>query len=154
MIVPRYRIAPSPIPGAGRGVLLDEPVRRGQVLIAPDRIDRMIRRGELDRLPAASIEHQSSARWFEDWHTLSPDWPDDCYVNHSSDPTGIWHLGFVFAARDLPAGAEITIDYRFVIGDGEVAAFVCSASGERVVGLPWRDNLRQSAQRVLELLSS
>lgn len=152
MIVPRYRIGPSTIPGAGRGLLLDEAVARGRVLIAPDRIDRMIRRADLDQLPESGIEHESSARWFEDWHTLSPDWPDECFANHSSSPTGLWHLGFVFAARDLPSGAEVTIDYRFVIGDGELARFDCGETGERIVGLPWQENLRQSARKVLELL--
>lgn len=152
MIVPRYRIAPSLIPGAGQGLFLDEPVARGAVVVAPDKVHRMLPLTELERYPKDSIENLSSARWFEDWFSISVDWPDECYVNHASDPTGIWHLGFIFAARDLPAGTELTADYRFILGSGEVSAFDDSLSGEPIVGLDWRENLRQSARKLLALL--
>jgi hypothetical protein len=152
LILPRYRIAPSTIPGAGQGLFLDEPVKRGAVVVAPDKIERMLPLSELERFPKDSIENQSSARWFEDWFSISVDWPDECYVNHASDPTGVWHLGFIFAARDLAAGTELTADYRFILGSGEVSAFADSLSGEAIVGLQWRDNLRESAQRLLQLL--
>ena len=38
MILPRYRIAPSRNPGAGQGLYLEEPVRRGRIVVAPDAI--------------------------------------------------------------------------------------------------------------------
>ena len=38
MILPRYRIAPSRIPGAGQGLFLDEAVAAGRVVVAPDAI--------------------------------------------------------------------------------------------------------------------
>lgn len=153
MFTYKYRVAQSNIPGAGQGIFLETAVARGRVLVAPDRIDRMIRREQWEQLASDSIEAQSSARWFEDWYTLTPDWTDECYINHSSDPTGIWHLGFLFAARDLPAGTELTMDYRYVIGSGERASFACGETGEQVVGLDWTENLRSSAQRVLELIA-
>jgi hypothetical protein len=152
MILPRYRIAPSLIPGAGQGLFLEETVARGRVLIAPDRIDRLWHRRELESFAEDSIENASSARWFEDWYTISTDWPDECYLNHSSTPTGLWHLGFLFAAGDLVSGVELTADYRFILGSGEISAFVDAHSGARVVGLAWDDNLRQSGARLLALL--
>jgi hypothetical protein len=36
MILPRYRDATSQIPGAGMGISLDEPVARGNLILAPD----------------------------------------------------------------------------------------------------------------------
>ena len=152
MIVPRYRLGASAIAGAGKGIFLDEPVQRGRVIVAPDRIDRMMHRQELERYSLDSIENVSSARWFEDWYTISTDWPDECYINHSGTPSGLWHLGFVFATADLGAGRELTADYRFLLGTGEISAFVDSASGERVTGLDWADNVRQSGERLLALL--
>jgi hypothetical protein len=153
MIIPRYRIEPSRIAGAGKGLFLDEPVARGRVIIAPDRVHTVMAERELRRHAPDSIEVESSVRWFEDWFSLTPEWSDECYVNHSFTPSGLWHLGFIFAREDLVPGAELTMDYRLVIGSGEEMPFRDAATGQPIVGLPWRDNLRQSAQHLLELLA-
>ncbi len=152
MILPRYRVEASGIPGAGKGLFLDEAVTRGRVLIAPDNIHTVWPEARLRQYPADSLEVESSVRWFEDQFSLTPEWSDECYVNHSFTPTALWHLGFVFAAADLPAGAEITVDYRLVIGSGEVMPFQDALTGQDIVGLPWQDNLRSSALRLLELI--
>ncbi|MFP5358465.1 MAG: SET domain-containing protein [Gammaproteobacteria bacterium] len=152
MILPRYRVAPSRIPGAGQGLFLDEPVSRAAVIIAPDNVHTLWPEEKLRACPADSIEVSSSVRWFERWFSLTPEWSDECFVNHSFEPSGLWHLGFIFAAADLVAGTEITADYRFLLGSGEDAGFACGHTGRPIVGLPWRDNLQQSAQALLRLL--
>ena len=38
MILPQYRVAPSTIPGAGKGVFVEESVPCGRILVAPDAI--------------------------------------------------------------------------------------------------------------------
>ncbi|HVT35453.1 MAG TPA: SET domain-containing protein [Nevskiaceae bacterium] len=152
MIIPKYSIRSSTIAGAGKGLFLDEPVSRGAVVVAPDRIDRMMHLRELEKFPKDSIENISSARWFEDWFSISPEWPDECYVNHSDAPNGLWHLGFIFAARDLAAGEELTADYRYILGSHEPAGFADSATGRVVVGLEWKENVRRSAEALLRLL--
>ena len=154
MIVPRYRIADSAIAGAGKGFFLDEPVARGRVIIAPDQVHTLLPERELRKFAAGSIEVDSSVRWFEDWFSLTPEWSDECYVNHSFAPTGLWHLGFIFAQDHLAAGTELTIDYRLVIGSDEEMPFRDSASGLPIVGLQWQDNLRQSAQRLLQVIEA
>ena len=90
-------------------------------------------------------------RWFEDRFSLTPEWSDECYVNHSYTPTALWHLGFIFALADLPAGAEVTMDYRYVIGDGERMPFADAATGREIVGLPWDEVLRDGAKALLGL---
>jgi hypothetical protein len=152
MILPRYRIADSLIAGAGKGLFLAEPVQKGAIVTAPDQVDRMMPGHELEKYPKDSMENISSARWFENWYSISTDWPDECYVNHSNHPTGVWHLGFIFAARDLPADTEITADYRFILGSGEISGFLDSETGQEIVGLEWRENLRQSALKLLDLI--
>lgn len=152
MILPRYRIAASSIAGAGRGLFLDEAVAGGRVLIAPDNVHTVWSEARLRQLPADSREVESSVRWFEDRFSLTPEWSDECYVNHSFTPTALWHLGFIFALADLPAGTEITMDYRYVIGDGERMPFADGASGREIVGLPWREALAGSARQLLGLL--
>lgn len=152
MIVPRYRVAPSLIPHAGKGLFLDEPVARGSVILAPDKVHTLMHERDLRRYPEDSIEVESSVRWFEDWFSLTPEWSDECYVNHSFTPTGLWHLGFVFALADLPADTEVTMDYRLVIGSGERMPFNDSLSGEPIVGHRWDECLRISTETLQRIL--
>lgn len=152
MILPRYRISASDIAGAGQGLFLEQDVAAGQIVTAPDAIDRTYSHRELVGSPELAAQLHASARWFEDRYTVSPDWPDECYINHSFEPTGLWHLGFVFAARDLPAGTEITVDYRHLLPPGEEEAFVDTATGRRIVGLPWIESLTATTRALAALL--
>jgi hypothetical protein len=151
MIVPRYRIEASRIPGAGKGLFLAEPLARARVIVAPDQVHTVMPESQLRRYAPDSIEVESSVRWFEDWFSLTPEWSDECYINHSFVPSALWHLGFVFALADLPSGAEITMDYRLVIGSGERLPFKDAESGRDIVGLDWPQALRESAQQLLSL---
>jgi hypothetical protein len=153
MIVPRYRVAPSLIPGAGKGLFVDEPVPRGSVIIAPDKVHTMMHERELRGYAPDSIEVESSVRWFEDWFSLTPEWSDECYVNHAFEPTALWHLGFIFAAGDLAAGTEVTVDYRLVIGSGERMPFADSVTGEAIVGWSWPEVLKHSTAVLARLLA-
>lgn len=152
MIIPRYRVADSRIPRAGKGLFLEETVARGRVILAPDNIHTVWPETTLRAYPEDSVEVHSSVRWFENQFSLTPEWSDECYVNHSFTPTALWHLGFVFAITDLAVGAEITMDYRYVIGAGEEMPFRDSLTGEAIVGLPWNECLQGSALRLAELL--
>lgn len=152
MILPRYRIAPSLIPGAGKGLFLDEPLRHGRVAVAPDRIDQTWSFAEIIGDPARAALMHTSVRWFEDRYTLSPEWPDDCFVNHSFDPTGVWVLGFIFAARDLAAGEELTVDYRHLLAPGQEETFRDAHTGEAIVGYEWSDSLRRGLEQLHRLL--
>ncbi|TJY65205.1 SET domain-containing protein [Sinimarinibacterium sp. CAU 1509] len=153
MILPRYQIEPSRIPGAGKGLFLDQPVPRGSVIVAPDNVHTVWSESRLRQYAPDSIEVESSVRWFEDQFSLTPEWSDECYVNHSFRPTAQWHLGFIFALSDLPAGTEVTMDYRYVIGDGERLPFTDAETGREIVGLPWAKALSDSAQRIAGLIS-
>lgn len=154
MILPRYHIDASSIPGAGKGLFLDEAVAPASILVAPDRIDQTWQLDTILASPELSAQLYASARWFEDRYTLSSDWPDECYVNHSFTPNGLWHLGFVFALAALPAGSEITVDYRHLLAPGQVEDFADSATGETIVGLSWQESLTSSTQALASLLSA
>lgn len=152
MIVPPYRIADSAIPGAGKGLFLAEHVSSGRIICAPDAIDRTYGWDELNASPALHGQLHAAARWFEDRYTLSPDWPDECYVNHSFEPTGLWHLGFVFAAADLAPGTEVTVDYRHLLAPGQAEGFTDARSGERIIGFSWHESLAASTRALAGLL--
>jgi hypothetical protein len=151
MIMPRYRIAPSRIPGAGQGLFLDEPMARGRIVVAPDAIPRTFRWDEILARPDAEALLPSTVRWFEDRFTVTPDWPDECYINHAFAPSGIWHLGFVFAAADLGAGTELTVDYRHLLPEGEREAFDDARTGAPIVGLSWSQSLALSTRQLAAL---
>jgi len=152
MIVPRYHVAPSQISGAGQGLYLDEAVARGRVIIAPDGVHTVWSETKLRTFAADSREVESSVRWFEDQFSLTPEWSDECYVNHSYSPEALWHLGFIFALQDLEPGVEVTMDYRYVIGAGERLPFADAETGREIVGLPWAECLRGSAEQLIALL--
>jgi hypothetical protein len=149
--VPAYEIRDA-VHAHGKGVFLREAVRKGQVLVAPDAINRVYDAAERAALVPGSPEDDACVRWFESYHTVSTDWPDDCYVNHSFHASGLWHLGFIFATRDLEVGDEVTVDYRFLVDDNEVMPFRDNETGSEIVGYTWAENLKISTQLLLALL--
>jgi len=154
MILPRYHVAASAIRGAGKGLFLDESVSAGRIITAPDGIDRTFCLAEITGSTELSAQFHASARWFEDRYTLSPDWPDECYINHSFRPNGLWHLGFVFALTELPSGTEITVDYRHLLPPGAAEDFVDSVTGETITGLTWFESLASSTRALASLLDA
>lgn len=152
MFLPRYHVAPSRIAGAGRGIFLDQAVTKGAILVAPDAIPRTHRWEEIMASPDRAQLEETAIRWFEDHYTVTPDWPDECFLNHAFEPTGIWHLGFVFAAADWPAGTELTIDYRHLLKEGVEEVFKDGATGRPIIGLPWNEALRLSLEQLRRVL--
>ena len=153
MIIPSYHIAPSQIPGAGKGLFLDEAVARGSLITAPDDIRKVYKWSDVQALPDAAALLASTVRWFEDRYTVTPEWPDECYINHSFAPCGLWHLGFVFALEDLAPGTEITVDYRHLLAPGQEEDFVDAQSGQRIVGYTWRESMVHSTAQLQALFS-
>lgn len=152
MILPRYRVAASLIPGAGKGLFLDEDVAAGRLITAPDDIRRIYKWSEVLAMPDARELLGATVRWFEDRYTVTPEWPDECYINHSFAPCGLWHLGFVFALEDLPAGTEVTVDYRHLLAPGQEEDFRDATTDERIVGYAWHESLATSTAQLQSLL--
>ena len=121
-------------------------------MVVPDAINRILTLDELNAYPKDSLEQDSSVRWFENYYTVNLEWTDECYINHSFECNGIWHLGFIFAARDIEAGEEMTIDYRFIIPEGEAMPFVDGASGQPIIGYSWKEIMAKSMEQVQKAL--
>lgn len=151
MIVPAYEIR-SASHADGKGVFLKTAVHKAQVLVAPDAVDKVYNAQQRAALTPGSPEDDACVRWFESYHTVSTDWPDDCYVNHSFNPSGLWHLGFIFALRDMQAGEEVTVDYRFLVNDNELMPFHDAETGREIIGYTWEENLRLSTEMLLDIL--
>ena len=131
LITIRYSIRPSTIADAGKGFFVEEPATAGRVLMAPTNVTETVR---LDRiLSERSHPHaHTSVVWFEDHCVVSPDLPDDYFINHSFRPNGLWHLGFVFALRDLHVGEELLLDYRHLIAPGYTMEFRDGETGREI----------------------
>ncbi|MEO5558305.1 MAG: SET domain-containing protein [Dokdonella sp.] len=153
MILPQYHIGPSLIAGAGQGLFLDEPLARGRLITAPDAIPRVYTFEDILGLPDADKLLPATVRWFEDRYTVTPEWPDECYINHAFAPSALWHLGFVFAASDLVPGTEITVDYRHLLAPGQEEDFRDSISGDPITGFTWKESLRASTTALAALLA-
>ena len=153
MILPRYHVAASSITGAGKGLFLEEPVAAGKLITAPDDIRKVYKWDDVLAQPNAEQLLGATVRWFEDRYTITPEWPDECYINHSFAPCGLWHLGFVFALDDLPAGSEITVDYRHLLAPGQEEDFRDATSGRRIVGYSWQESLATSTAQLHALLT-
>lgn len=145
-----YYVADSTIPGAGKGLFATDTIQPGSVIIAPTQIECTVPLQALLDDPHHP-QADSSIRWFEDHCTVSPEWPDDCYVNHSFDPNGLWHLGFIFALRPIAPGEEICVDYRHIIGPDVEMPFVDALTQAPIIGLRWEDSLAQTTESLLAL---
>lgn len=148
MLCVDYYVADSTIPGAGKGLFAAAPIAAGTVIIAPTGIDETL---PLQLLLDDHPQADSSIRWFEEHCTISPEWPDDCYVNHAFEPNGLWHLGFVFANREIEAGEEICVDYRHLIGPDVEMPFLDAITHTPIIGLSWEDSLAQTTESLLGL---
>jgi hypothetical protein len=152
MILPRYHVAASTIPGAGKGLFLDATVRAGCLITAPDDIRKVYKWPDVLAQPNAQELLGATVRWFEDYYTITPEWPDECYINHSFTPCGLWHLGFVFALTDLPVGTEVTVDYRHLLAPGQEEDFRDALTGAAIVGYTWQESLASSTAQLHALM--
>jgi len=57
------------------------------------------------------------------------------------------------AHADLPAGTEITVDYRHLLAPGQEEEFRDALSGERIVGFSWEQSLRESTRALAVLVA-
>ena len=117
MMMVRTELRPSTIHGLG--VYLAEPVRAGQLIWRFDsRIDRVFSDAELQELPEVAKEF---LRIYSTLHSGLRLWvlcgDNGRHFNHSDTPN-TRSLGIAFgddvAAEDLPAGTELTSDYRTI----------------------------------------
>lgn len=150
LITIKYRLSQSTLANAGKGFFIDESVHAGRVLIAPAHITHTVRLAEI-LSPTPHPDASSSVIWFEDHCVVSPDLPDDFFINHSFTPNAVWHLGFVFALRNIQQGEELFLDYRHLIAPSVALDFRDSTTGEAITGYPWRESLRITAQQILSI---
>ena len=115
MMMVDSEVRASPIHGLG--TFLREPVKKGDVIWRFDpRIDRVFSEAEVESLPR---HMQRFLHTYSTWHEGLKLWilcgDNGRHFNHSDRPNTV-SLGVGFgddvAAEDLPAGTELTTDYK------------------------------------------
>lgn len=117
MLLVATELRPSPIHGIG--VFLLESVSEGETIWRFDaRIDRVYSDDELASLPPGM---QDFLRTYSTWHQAAGLWvlcgDNGRHFNHSDSPNTLSQgvaFGDDIAAADLPAGTELTTDYRTI----------------------------------------
>lgn len=117
MMMVETEVRPSAIHGLG--VFLTKPVAKGALVWRFDpRIDRVYAESEIAALPRYMQEY---VRIYSTWHEATGLYvlcgDNGRYVNHADEPSTLSMascFGDDHAARDLPAGAEITSDYNAI----------------------------------------
>lgn len=76
------------------------------------------------------------------------------FFNHAFEPNLLVHCGVVIALRDIAAGEELTIDYRYLIDDTEIGVYNDALSGRSIRGFPPRRTLLETSRQLVALLES
>jgi SET domain-containing protein len=76
------------------------------------------------------------------------------FFNHAFEPNLLVHCGIVIAMREIPAGEELTIDYRYLIDDTEIGIYNDAKTGQPIRGFSPRQTLLDTSRRVISLLES
>lgn len=135
MLLRKYKIGDSSIPGAGRGLFVTEFVACGDIVVAPTHPDDVSSRHYIELFSSTGKDEPE------------PEVRDVRLINHSFAPTGHWHLGFIFACQDIPPGVEITVDYR-LLGNVGCMPFLDGNTGREVSAFSEENALRTSLQRL------
>ena len=75
---------------------------------------------------------------------------DEDFVNHSQTPNLLYHCGICFARRDIYPGEELTLNYEYLLSEGE-PGFTDSRTGVYVCGLPAGVAMLKSTLELAEL---
>lgn len=76
------------------------------------------------------------------------------YINHSFNPTVLYHCGVCFALRDIQPNEELTTDYTYLLSENDQETFIDEASGKEVKGISWHKCLLHTTEQLQKLLVS
>ncbi len=163
MILADIEVKTSEIDGCG--VFLTRNVCKGELLIIYTYgISELIHKDRHDKACSDFINSpepdivDSSVRYIYNWfiydsftrNNKSFGCSESDFVNHSFNPSMIYHCGLCFAARDLKAGEELTVDYRFFLSE-DVNGFTDMKSGRYIKGLNGKKAFISSLKKLNEI---
>lgn len=149
----RVRVDQSKI--FGKGLFPLDPVPRGKIVCSFTTDSRIITEQEYVEAIAKETRLivRTGTRYVGKYFTYTDDPDADLnFFNHSFDPNLLVHCGIVIARRDIPAGQELTVDYRTLIDDTDIGVYNDAITGQRIRGFSARDTLLQTAQELIRIV--
>lgn len=139
---------------AGRGLFVEQAVSKGTVvsLHAADSVVLTEQEYQHEQRIGNELAIRTGIRWVGPYFLCAKEARPEAFINHSKDPSLLYHCGISFARRDLKPGDELTIDYSLFLAAEDVESFRDSAEEASVTGLPPKDALASSTEQLLRLL--
>jgi hypothetical protein len=151
----RVEVRPSSI--FGKGLFAVENVKRGTIVCSFTTDAEVI----TERQYVDAIEKneylvvRTGTRYVGRYFTYTQQ-PDSelNFFNHSFEPNLLCHCGVVIALRDIPAGEELTVDYRTLIDSTDIGVYNDTKSGRPIKGFSARETLLRTTRQLLEIVES
>ncbi len=138
----------------GKGLFLLENVKIGQIIALFAENSKYITEEEYQEEQRNNNEIiiMSGVRYVGKYFLYTEEIGNEEYINHSSNPTVLYHCGICFAKRDLKIGDELTVDYKYFLATNDVNKFTDKTTNSIVDGIPPHEALLQSTRELLEML--
>lgn len=148
----RTEVRPSQI--FGRGLFALEPIARGTIIcffpigaqvITEERFLQAVRDDE-------HMIVRTGTRYAGRYYTVGNASEPYTFLNHSFAPNLLCHCGTILARRDLPAGEELTLDYRTLVDATDLGTYRDAASGQEIRGYTAKETLLRTARELIEII--
>lgn len=139
---------------SGRGLFSRQSVKKGEVVAilthsCPTMSERQYQN---EQEKGNEVIIMTAVRWVGDLFAYGDSIGPEEFINHSFDPSMLYHAGICFATRDIAPGDELTADYRFFLAENDVYRFTDAETGKLVDGLGPKRALADSATALVRLL--
>jgi hypothetical protein len=138
----------------GQGLFALEAIKGGKIVcffpigaqvITEGRFLQAVREGEQPIV-------RTGTRYAGKYYTIGNETEPYTFLNHSFTPNLLCHCGVIVARGDIPAGEELTLDYRTLVDDTDLGTYHDSASGREIRGFSARETLLRTAREFIEIV--
>lgn len=152
MLYVKYEVRPSEI--NGKGLFLLESVQKGQIiaLSVTDANYSTEREYQEEQSKGDDLMIMTAVRYVGKHFIYTTFIEDEDYINHSENPTVLYHCGICFAKKDLKPGDELTVDYRYYLAENDFHRFTDIITGAEIDGYSPKQSLLRSSIELLEIL--
>src|SRR5579872_5664671 len=139
---------------SGKGLFARESVAKGAVVSihAADAVVVTEKQYQEEQRKGNELAIRTGILWVGKYFLYAKENRPGAFINHSTDPSLLYHCGISFARRDLRPGDELTVNYSLFLAEDDVESFSDSSKDIQVTGMPPREALRSSTEQLLRLL--